>query len=79
MCVCVCLYIYIYKLFVCVINIMNFYIIPIKLLDIIPPCGYLSFNTVNELLIYLSLAQFGILVNIVALPVASIQYNATLQ
>ena len=58
---------------------MNFYIIPIKLPDIIPLGGYLSFNIVKELLIYLNLAQFGILVNIVALPVASIQYNATLQ
>ena len=81
MCVCVFIYIYIYiyKFFVCVIIIMNFYIIPIKLLAIIPPCGYLSFDMVNELLIDLNLAQFGILVNIFALPVASIQYNATFQ
>ena len=58
---------------------MNFYIIPIKLLDIIPPCGYISFKyIVNELLIYLDLSQFGILVNIVAFPLASIQHNATL-
>ena len=40
------IYIYIYSpiFFVCVIIPMNFYSIPIKLLGIIPPCGYISFK-----------------------------------
>ncbi len=32
-------------IYVCVIIMKNFYIITIKLLNINPPCGYLSFKS----------------------------------
>ena len=41
---CRTVYTYMYMIYVCVIIMTNFYIITIKLLNINPPCGYLSFK-----------------------------------